>query len=95
MKKNLFLVVAAVIMAACGNDGESAGRGDSEGLKDVTFQVNGDFAVRFSDMATRTALTDEANTMTDLWVFDYKDGQCVQSIHQQVATRNGVPLLFL
>jgi hypothetical protein len=96
MKKNLFLVVAAVIMAACGNDGESAGRGDSEGLKDVTFQVNGDFAVRFSDMATRTALTDEANTMTDLWVFDYKDGQCVQSIHQTSGDAQwGTPTLSL
>lgn len=82
MKKNLFLVVAAVMMAACGNDGELAGSVDSEGVKDVTFEVNGDFAVRFSDMETRTALTDDANTMTDLWVFDYKNGQCMQSLHQ-------------
>lgn len=62
----------------------------------MTFEVNGDFAVRFSDMETRTALTDEANTMTDLWVFDYKDGQCVQSIHQTSGDAQwGTPTLSL
>jgi hypothetical protein len=73
-----------------------AGSDESEGVKVVTFKVNGDFAVRFSDMETRTAMTDEANTMTDLWVFDYKDGQCVQSIHQTSGDAQwGTPTLSL
>lgn len=96
MKKIMMMAVAAAFMCGCGNDGELAGRGDSECVKDVTFEVNGDFAVSFSDMEMRTALTDETNTMTDLWVFDYKDGQCVQSLHQTSGDAQwGTPTLSL
>ena len=92
----MMMAVAAALMCGCSNDGESACHGESEGVKDVTFKVNGDFAVRFSDMETRTALTDEANTMTDLLVFDYKDGECVQSIHQTSGDAQwGTPTLSL
>ena len=96
MKKNLFLVVAAVMMAACGNGDELAGSGESEGVKDVTFEVNGDFAVRFSDMETRTVLADEGNTMTDLWMFDFVGDECVQTLHQTSADADwGTPSVSL
>ena len=96
MKKNLFLVVAAVMMAACGNGDEFDGSDESEGVKDVTFEVNGDFAVSFSDMETRTALTDEANTMTDLWMFDFVGDECVQTLHQTPADADwGTPRVSL
>ena len=34
---------------------------------------------------TRAALTDEGNTMTDLWVFDFVGDDCVQTLHQTPA----------
>lgn len=47
--------------------------------KDFTFTVKGDFgAATF----TRGYLQADGHEMTDLWVFDYVDGRCCQSIHQ-------------
>jgi hypothetical protein len=47
--------------------------------KIFTFTVKGDFgAATF----TRGYLTADGQSMTDLWVFDYMDGACVQTVHQ-------------
>lgn len=47
--------------------------------KKFTFTVKGDFgAATF----TRGYLQADGQAMTDLWVFDYVGGECVQSVHQ-------------
>lgn len=47
--------------------------------KRFTFTVKGDFgAATF----TRGYLTADGQSMTDLWVFDFVDGTCVQTVHQ-------------
>lgn len=47
--------------------------------KKFTFTVKGDFgAATF----TRGYLQADGQAMTDLWVFDYVNGECVQSVHQ-------------
>ena len=93
MKKVFMMALAAAIMCSCSNveDKET-----NEGEKQVTFSVNGDFSVRFGDIETRTALTAEANTMTDLWVFDFVGDDCVQTVHQTTDdTLWGTPTLSL
>ena len=47
--------------------------------KNFTFTVKGDFG---SATFTRGYLTADGQDMTDLWVFDYVDDVCVQSVHQ-------------
>lgn len=47
--------------------------------KRFTFTVKGDFT---SATFTRGYLTADGQAMTDLWVFDYVNGVCVQSVHQ-------------
>ena len=90
MKKIFLLMFAGLLVAAC----EKPVLGDVEDesevpemgggrnqLKKFTFTVKGDFgAATF----TRAAgyLNADGQDMTDLWVFDYVDGQCVQSVHQ-------------
>lgn len=45
---------------------------------------------------TRTALTDEANTMTDLWMFDFVGDECVQTLHLTPADADwGTPRVSL
>ena len=55
--------------------------------KKFTFTVKGDFGsptFQQGDNARRAAtyLNDQANQMTDLWVFDFVGDVCVQSLHQ-------------
>lgn len=78
MKKIMFFA-AILMMTAC--EKEIKTNDDAE-LKRVTFSVDGDFTIWTGDIETRTALTDESNTMTDLWVFDYMGDDCVQTVHQ-------------
>lgn len=93
MKKVFMMALAAAIMCSCSNVED---KGANEGEKQVTFSVNGDFSVRFGDIETRTALTAEANTMTDLWVFDFVGDDCVQTVHQTTDdTLWGTPTLSL
>lgn len=64
--------------------------------KKFTFTTKGDFKLK--DYGTRAAvyLTDESNTLTDLWLFDYKDGQLVQQLHQQQSDADwGQPMMML
>ena len=47
--------------------------------KNFTFTVKGDFgAATF----TRGYLQADGQSMKDLWVFDFVDGNCVQTVHQ-------------
>lgn len=43
-----------------------------------TFTVKGDFG----DPVMRGYLSADGKDMTDMWVFDFADGECVQTVHQ-------------
>ena len=47
--------------------------------KNFTFTIKGDFGAA---VFTRGYLQADGQDMTDLWVFDFVNGQCVQSMHQ-------------
>lgn len=78
MKKLLFTLAAIIVLTACDKYSEDY-RTEETKFKTFTFDATGDFT--FSGF-TRGDLTASDNTMTDLWVFDCVEGECVQSIHQ-------------
>ena len=75
MKKYVFLLMALVGMSACEKSEMSD---DVKDKSVVTFAVKGDFTY---EVFTRSSTLD-AVLMTDLWVFDFVGGECVQSIHK-------------
>ena len=76
MKKALFFALTAFILCGCGMS--IIEENESPTAKKITFRVNGDFT---SPTFTRAALSANGSDMTDLWVFDFVDEECVQSIH--------------
>lgn len=83
MKKKLLLLILCCIQYSCEkieiNGDEYDEYPQTILTKRFTFTVKGDFgAATF----TRGYLQADGQSMTDLWVFDYVDGQCVQSVHQ-------------
>ena len=85
MKKFLLLTLAAMLVAGC----EKPVFGDVEDVdidetpsKQFTFTVKGDFNAATFKGPRRTYLQADGQSMTDLWVFDYVNGNCVQSLHQ-------------
>ena len=84
MKKMMLMALAAALICGCEKpilDAESESEVAHPDLphKNFTFTVKGDFgAATF----TRGYLTADGQSMTDLWVFDYVDGTCVQTVHQ-------------
>ena len=98
MKRILMMAVAAALMCGCEKAIDGA---ESESLdgktKKFTFTVKGDYGVTMSDFEdTRGYLSENAEQLTDLWLFDYMGGECVQTIHQSSTDENfGVPTLTL
>lgn len=89
MKKFLFLAVAVAMLTGCGKDVMET----EAGAKRVSFEIEGNFA---SPVFTRGSLSADGQEMTDLWVFDYVDGQMVQEIHQSSTDADfGTPALSL
>lgn len=90
MKKALVLLFAMMSLAACEKvevvDGPTPEEWEDvlvNYTKKFTFTVKGDFgAATFNAPRTRGYLQADGQSMTDLWVFDYMDGQLVQSVHQ-------------
>ena len=86
MKKVIMMALAAALMCGCEKPvlDDASGEALEEELQDspskrFIFTVKGDFgAATF----TRGYLTADGQSMTDLWVFDYVDGICVQTVHQ-------------
>lgn len=83
--KKVLMMMCTVVLCACENavlhDINSASEESISNVptKQFTFTVKGDFgAATF----TRGYLQADGHSMTDLWVFDYVDGACVQSVHQ-------------
>lgn len=92
--KKLFIMLAAVLLASScekinlneelpdgGNEVEKPSEVKS---KAFTFHVKGDFQTIQEDMTRAAVRLEENNTasITDLWVFDYVEGVCVQQKHQ-------------
>lgn len=86
MKRILLMALAAAFICGCEKPVLDDANGETweEKLQDspskrFTFTVKGDFG---SATFTRGYLTADGQSMTDLWVFDYMDGACVQTVHQ-------------
>ena len=101
MKKTMMtLALAAAFMCGCEKPVLDDVNGETleeewqdRPSKDFTFTVKGDFgAATF----TRGYLSADGKDMTDLWVFDYMEGTCVQSIHQTAEDADwGAPKMSL
>jgi hypothetical protein len=87
MKKLFLMAVAVCLITAC--EKPITGIDDDiikdelvdqakEDVKKFTFTCKGEF----SSPSMRGYLSADDNQMTDLWVYDYMDGECVQSVHQ-------------
>ena len=97
----LLMMFAVLLVTACekpilGEVEDESEISETEGVKSskkFTFTVKGDFgAATF----TRGYLSADGKDMTDLWVFDYVDGACVQSVHQTAGDEAwGKPTLTL
>jgi len=89
------LVVACEkpVLGEVEDESEPVEMGSKNDVKKFTFTVKGDFgAATF----TRGYLSADGKDMTDLWVFDYVDGACVQSLHQTAGDEAwGKPTLTL
>lgn len=89
MKKVLILACMAVLVAGCGKDVNV----EENGAKRVSFDVQGNWN---SPVFTRGSLSADGQEMTDLWIFDYVDGQIVQELHQSSTDADfGTPTLSL
>lgn len=75
MKKVLIIAAVAMMFASCGKDVTDV----EAGAKRVSFDVQGNFS---SPVFTRGSLSADGKEMTDLWMFDYVDGNLVQTLHQ-------------
>ncbi len=92
----LLLMLTGLLAAACEKpvlgevEDEEVNKNKS---KNFTFTVKGDFgAATF----TRGYLQADGQSMSDLWVFDYMDNNCVQTVHQTSDDADwGVPKMAL
>ena len=95
MKKYVFFALTGLAaLCACSNDATEEKAAQS---KEITFSVDGDFSSpRFKAPATRASLSADGSEMTDLWLFDYMDGQLVQQLHQSPSDADwGTPKMTL
>ena len=94
MKKYFIFALGLIAFSACSNDvpAERAVQ-----VMEMTFDVNGDFgSPRFKMPRTRASLSANGTEMTDLWLFDYMDGQLVQTLHQSSSDADwGTPKMTL
>ena len=100
MKKIVLTALCGIVLASCQtadiepvvSNAEESSIVSKDGKKFV-FTVKGDFgAAAF----TRAYLQADGKEMTDLWVYDYVDGQLVQKLHQTPTDENwGKPEMIL
>ena len=94
MKKYFIFALGLIAFSACGNDVQDE---PAVQVMEMTFDVNGDFgSPRFKMPRTRASLSANGTEMTDLWLFDYMDGQLVQTLHQSPSDADwGIPKMTL
>lgn len=102
MKKILVLLAATLFVGSCGKiDIESELQKNSETTvktKKFKFTVKGEWGDNSFKKAPRanSYLSADGQDMTDLWVLDYMNGTCVQTIHQSVGDESwGEPQMAL
>ena len=97
----LLMMLTGLLVAACEkpvlgeveDESEPNEMGSKNDVKKFTFTVKGDFG---APTFTRGYLTADGKDMTDLWLFDYVNGVCVQSVHQTAVDEAwGKPTLTL
>ena len=99
MIRTFLFIATALFLASCEKpslsdflNAEQSESYDEYGKK-FTFTVKGDFT---TPTFTRGYLSADGKDMTDLWVFDYVDDECVQMVHQTAADDNwGKPSMVL
>lgn len=95
MRKILLLFAAALSLTACEKpliQDENGNANVQAPTKRFTFTVKGEFA---NPTFTRGYLATD-KTLTDIWVFDYMDAECVQSLHQSQSDESwGEPTMQL
>ena len=74
MKKYVLLFLTALLVAGCEKQAEDIA---DVGFRDVRFHMTGDGW----SVSTR-ALQSDGHDMTDLWLFDYLDGELVATVHK-------------
>lgn len=104
MKKCVIALLAAMVLTACEKTIETEDNVDevitTDGKpvvgKRFIFTVKGDFSSEWKPV-TRGYLAADGKDMTDLWLFDYVDGQLVQQLHQgdNTAENFGKPQMTL
>lgn len=82
MKETIMMMIAAVLLCGCEKTIADAEYYDEDGVdevdeKRVTFDVDS----RGWDVSTRSLVADDSE-MTDLWLFDYVDGELVNTLHK-------------
>lgn len=98
MKKIIVMAMAAALTCGCEkavfDDAEDVRESEDDvQTKSFTFTVKGDFSAA---TFTRGYLQADGQAMTDLWVFDYVGGECVQTIHQTTSDADwGQPKMSL
>ena len=99
MIRTFLFIATALFLASCEKpslsdflNAEQSESYDEHGKK-FSFTVKGDFT---TPTFTRGYLSADGKDMTDLWVFDYVDDECVQMVHQTAADDNwGKPSMVL
>ena len=104
MNRIVLMAMAVCLLTACEKTIESEENVDevitTDGKpvvgKRFTFTVKGDFSSEWKPV-TRGYLSADGKDMTDLWLFDYVDGQLVQQLHQgdNTAENFGKPQMTL
>ena len=94
MKKSIILAtIIAAICAACANDTETMN--PSADTKTITIAFQGDVDFTVQPFGTR-GVANDLSALSDVWVFDYMDGQCRQTLHQSACDSDfGTPAISL
>lgn len=89
MKNVLLLMIAVLVLQGCeksvvdGFDDEGDQVVMNGPTKKFKFTIKGDFgAAQFKAPMQRAYMSADGSDMTDLWLFDYVDGKCIQTVHQ-------------
>ena len=76
MKNLIFAALTVGTLTACSKDAVYTTDGETQ----VTLRLQGDFYL--TTHAFTRSIEADGKAMTDVWLFDYKDGTFLQSIHQ-------------
>lgn len=101
MKKWFALLLTAALVAGCqrASIGDIDDEIEQESItktKKFTFTVKGDFGEPTFTAKRRAYMTADGQDMTDLWVFDFMGGECVQTLHQVPTDEDwGAPVMAL